>query len=237
MTSEHSPRRLNLDSIYRSLATVEDHWDDINNELDRLKIGRKDEFLPVVRDNVFLAYIYLDNLLKRGVPPLNEDTLIELLEINEIIHYGADLELRHEYASAIGATVDQFFGQQATPGRVTPIYNWFKKHTAQDDKVTKLAAEVCMSIVGSPQLFIEGNHRSGNIIANWICAYYGQPIFVLSAENAIAYFAPASEIKHFDKRSAWRGLKLPKYQRQFREFWEKHISQEHLLAPSDRSNY
>jgi hypothetical protein len=56
-------------------------------------------------------------------------------------------------------------------------------------------------VLGYPQLYIEGNHRTGSPIADWISVYYGFPPFDLPAENALAYFAPSIEIKQFANKS------------------------------------
>ena len=81
-----------------------------------------------------------------------------------------------------------------------------------------------------PQLFIEGNHRSGSIISSWINMYYGHPPFILSYENAVAYFEPSAEIKAFADKSTWRGaIKLPKYRRSFKTFWESHIDPKYII--------
>ena len=88
----------------------------------------------------------------------------------------------------------------------------------------KAAAEVYVAVLGFPQLFIEGNHRTGNLLANWISMYYGRPPFVLSVENAVAYFKPSKEIKRFANKSTWRGRRrIPKYRASFKKFWEENI--------------
>ena len=60
-----------------------------------------------------------------------------------------------EFASAIESNVDKFNAQ------IEPIAAWYWKHAAQGDHPYKLAAETYVSIVGQPQLFMEGNHRTG----------------------------------------------------------------------------
>ncbi len=98
------------------------------------------------------------------------------------------------------------------------------------DHPLKIAAEIYVSILGYPQLYIEGNHRTGSLIADWITVYHGFPPFVLSVDNAIAYFAPSAEIKSFADKSTWRGIaRLPKYRKAFLTFWEQHIDDHYLI--------
>ncbi len=93
----------------------------------------------------------------------------------------------------------------------------------------KATAQVYVAALGFPQLFIEGNYRTANLISNWISMYYGQPPFVLSPEKAIAYFKPSKEIKRFVDKSTWRGrAKLPKYRNCFKKFWEQNIDSKYV---------
>jgi hypothetical protein len=93
------------------------------------------------------------------------------------------------------------------------------------------AAETHVSVFGYPQLFIEDNHRTGSLIASWINLDAGFPPFVLSVDNAIAYFAPSAGVKRFADKSTWRGkARLPKYRKSFREFWEHHVEAKYVIG-------
>jgi hypothetical protein len=128
-----------------------------------------------------------------------------------------------EYIKAIEANAEKFYQN------IEPIQNWYKQHQKRGNHPLKIAAEIYVSILGYPQLFIEGNHRAGSLIADWVTLYYGFPPFVLSSDNAIAYFAPSAEIKSFADKSTWRGrARLPKYRNSFLRFWENHIDSQYL---------
>ncbi len=226
MSQEHLQyhiERLNLGLIDQSLKSVEAHWKKIDDELDKRKIGRKDAFTPVIRDRLLVAYGYLDKLLEQRAEPFSKDSIIEMLVLNDKVHYGNDLRLQREYSSAAKTSSEQFFQ------RVDLISHWYKKHKKRGDHPQKLASEVYVSILARPQLFIEGNHRTGNLIANWISVFYGYAPFVLSADNAIAYFDPSAKIKHFANKISMVGkLQLPKYNESFRKFWEKYSDKKYL---------
>jgi hypothetical protein len=129
-----------------------------------------------------------------------------------------------EYVKAVEATAEKFYHH------IGPIQQWYEQHKKRGKHPLKLAAEIYVSILGYPQLYIEGNHRTGSLIANWISVYHGFAPFVLSADNAIAYFAPSTEIKSFANKSTWRGqARLPKYRKSFASFWEQHIDSRYLL--------
>lgn len=218
------PERLNLAAIDASLKTVEAHWMQINDELERRGIGRKDTFDDVVKMRMMSAFSYLDDLLREQIPPFSKASIKPMLLLNHRVHYGTDQRLMSEYATAMKATTEKF------KQHIYPIQQWYEHHIQRGDYPLKIAAEVYVSILGYPQLYIEGNHRTGSLIADWISVYHGYPPFVLSVENAIAYFAPSAEIKSFANKSTWRGrAQLPKYRKSFLEFWENHIDSQYLL--------
>jgi len=210
--------RFNLHNVENSLLDVETNWKKIDDELDFEKIGRRDTFDSVIRDRMMNAYRHLGNLLERDVEPFSEDGISQILELNNIVHYGFDFQLRLEYNQAIKFNSEKFFEN------IIPIDKWYRKHMKGKPHPLKVAAEVYVAVLGFPQLFIEGNHRTGNLLANWISMYYGRPPFVLSVENAVAYFKPSKEIKRFADKSTWRGRrKIPKYRSCFKKFWEENI--------------
>ena len=170
------------------------------------------------------AFRYLDDLLTQQIPPFSKESIEHMVVLNERVHYGTDQQLMSEYATAIKATAEKFHQN------IGPIQNWYERHSKRGNHPLKIAAEIYVSILGYPQLYIEGNHRTGSLIANWINVYNGFPPFVLSVENAIAYFAPSAEIKSFANKSTWRRQnQLPKYRKSFLAFWESHIDSQYLL--------
>ncbi len=217
--------RLDLEAIDASLKTVEMHWGQIDDALDQSRIGRKDTpFTATVRMRMLSAFQYLDALLAQQMVPFSGESIEHMLVLNERVHYGTDQHLLSEYSTALEATADKFYQH------IGPIQQWYEKHTQRGDSPLKRAAEIYVSILGYPQLYVEGNHRTGSLIANWITVYYGFPPFVLSVDNAIAYFAPSAEIKSFADKSTWRGqVRLPKYRKSFLAFWERHIDSRYLI--------
>lgn len=220
-----NPERLDLEAIDDALKTVETHWSQIDEELELRGIGRKDTpFTDIIRMRMLSAYKYLDDQLAQKIPPFSTESIKHMLIMNERVHYGTDKQLMSEYVKAIAATTEKF------NEHIVPIKEWYDRHIDRGDYPLKIAAEIYVSILGYPQLYIEGNHRTGTLIADWISVYHGFPPFVLSVENAIAYFAPSAEIKSFADKSTWRGRsRLPKYRKSFLEFWEKHIDSKYLL--------
>lgn len=213
--------RPDLPAIERSYQEVLHHWVDIDNQLDQLKIGRKDTpFDQALMENMLCAWEYLDYFIrKKKYSLLANEGGPDMLEINHRVHYGVNYRQREEYGKALDATTEKFSRQ------IIPIRKYYKRETAHKSSINKIAAEVYIAILGQPQLFIEGNHRSGSVIASWINLSGNKPPFVLTVDNAVEFFQPAQEIKKFNKRSMWRSLtKLPKYKKDFKLFWVKQCS-------------
>ncbi len=219
--------RLNLEAIDRSLQTVEENWAQIDDWLDKKGIGRKDTpFTATIRMQMLSAFQLVDELLEQQIQPFAPESIEYMLALNERVHYGTNQRLIAEYATAIKATAEKFHQH------IGPIKDWYEVHTKRGDHPLKVAAEIYVSVLGYPQLYIEGNHRTGSLIADWISVYNGFPPFVLSVDNAIPYFAPSAEIKKFSNKSTWRGqAQLPKYRKSFLAFWQNHIDDQYLIQP------
>jgi hypothetical protein len=215
--------RFDLANVDKALFKVQENWEKINNQLEHEKLGKRDTFNNVIRGHMMDAYRYLNGLLEEGVEPFSKEGVSEILELNNIVHYGFDTTSRLEFNSAIEANSEKF------TENIEPIEKWYRKHMKGTPHPLKVAAEVYVAALGFPQLFIEGNHRTGNLIANWISMYYGHPPFVLSPDNAVAYFKPSKEIKRFADKATWRGrARLPKYRKCFKEFWEQYIDSKYV---------
>jgi hypothetical protein len=204
---------------------VQADWPRIEAQLESRLIGRKDPFTTLLRRNMLSAYQYLDELLAREIEPFSDASISDMLALNNRVHYGTDAALIAEFQTAIAANAEKFYAN------IGIVAAWYRKHAARGEHPYKLAAETYVAVLGRPQLFIEGNHRAGSLIASWINLYAGYAPFVLSVDNAVAYFAPSAEIKLFADRSTWRGLaRLPKYRKSFRRFWERHVEPKYILA-------
>jgi len=218
--------RINLVKVEASLLSVKRNWKLIDDKLERRGIGRKDHpFDIAIMNRMMSAYSYLDFLLQKEYDIFQMKDLPKMLELNNRVHYGEDTALRMEYGQAMRAASDKFYAG------VPILQKWYEKHLREKgDDPRKVASEIYVGIVGQPQLFVEGNHRTGSLIASWIDMRGGKPPFVLSPDNAIDYFEPSHKIKHFKPLSNWRGeRKLPKYHKVFREYWEKLIDDKYVI--------
>jgi hypothetical protein len=184
------PLRLRLGRIEQALIDVQRHFSSINAALKM----RRDDFTDDVRRNMLAAYEFLDAMVHDDVDLFSDEGLEALLQLNHLVLLGRGYDSR-AFGRHISATRKRFFANFRQC--VEPIRRWYRKHGAAN--CFKVAAQVYVGVLSYPQLYLEGNHRTGSLIASGILLQSGCPPFVLTRQNAIAYFDPSSEIKFTDK--------------------------------------
>lgn len=182
--------------------------------------SRRDDFSDAVRKNMIAAYGFLDSLVESDLDLFGDEGLEALLQLNHLVLLGKGYNPR-EFGRHITVTRQQFFVNFQR--YVKPIRRWYRKHETANP--FKVAAQVYVGVLSQPQLFQEGNHRTGSLIASGILLQNDCPPFVLTRQNAVAYFDPSTEIKFTDKRSIRGKLRLPKYRREFREFLQRNSNE------------
>jgi len=83
-------------------------------------------------------------------------------------------------------------------------------------------------IRSEPQLFIEGNHRTGALVVSYLLMQDRQPPFGLSPKNAQEFFDPSSLIQTIDKRKFLANFRLPHLKKQFARFLKREADDAHL---------
>ena len=94
--------------------------------------------------------------------------------------------------------------------------NWYSLHRKKD--VWRRAAGIYNRILSEPQLFIEGNHRTGALIMSYLLTREGQPPFVLTRKNAKGFFDPSSVVKKTKKKNFVGEIKFNRLTRDFAKF-------------------
>jgi hypothetical protein len=124
------------------------------------------------------------------------------------------------------ATKQHFYEQEKF--NINDILDWHRKH--EDESPWKQAAGVYVRILSQPQLYIEGNHRTGALIMSYILARYGQAPFVLTVDNAKAYFDPSTLVKDTKKTTATLLIKLPGMKKRFAQFLRDQANEQYLRS-------
>ena len=218
-----APYRLNLPEIEKSLYKVQKKFDEINKKLD----VRRDPLEDVIVRNMLLGYEYIDRLLARGITLLQRKAYHHVLELNHIVLCGNDPQVRKEFKQHIKATTDRFYEQEKC--NIGHLGGWYQKHAEMS--AWKRAAGVYILHLSQPQLFFEGNHRTGALIMSHILAADGKPPFVLRVNNAQAYFNPSTLAKLTRKSVVTNLYKLPKIKKNFAKFLKKQGKNKYLIMP------
>lgn len=213
--------RLNIEEIEWSLRNVQKNFDKINATL----AMRREKMGDTIVKNMVAGYAYINTLLEKGIYPLDRGELTHLLELNHIVLCGPDHAVRKDYQEHIKATTDRFYDQEEFS--ISHIRRWAEKHK----KATpwKLAAGVYVMVVSQPQLFIEGNNRTGALLSSHILVHHGKPPFVLTVDNAKAYFDPATLAKQTNKDTFGKLYRLPKIKKNFANFLESQANPELIM--------
>lgn len=216
--------RINLEAVEYYLRTVQKNFEHINDRLDMRREPMRNEIV----ENMLAGYRYVNTLLEQELSMLEQSGLHHFLELNHIVLCGENLKKRKDFQQHILATADRFYGQKEFC--IKDLRSWAKGHT----HVTpwKRAAGIYILHVSQPQLFFEGNHRTGALLMSSILVRGGKPPFVLTVDNAKAYFDPSSLAKATKKDLMGKLYKLPKIKKNFAKFLEAQANPELLIRPS-----
>ncbi len=205
-------RRLDLSAIERALLELQRHFAALSRDFTEPRDPLTDEVLQ----NVLEGYALIDDYVARGVDLFDLQQLNLMLEINATVLCGKNPARRQEYAQHLAATEEHFFNN--VEGGIKDLYSWYCKH--HSESVWKRAAGVYVRGLSKPQLFIEGNHRSGSLIVSYLLMREGLPPFVLTLDNAEGYFNPSSVIRNSAKHGVKALYELPKIKKKYAAFLE-----------------
>ncbi|NQD78720.1 hypothetical protein D16iCDA_19835 [Pseudomonas seleniipraecipitans] len=206
-------RRLDLPAVERALREVQGHF----VELSRHFTEPRDPLTDEVLENVLEGYALIDDYVARDIDLFELQHLNLMLELNATVLCGQKPAGRLEYAQHLAATEAHFFNN--IEGGIKDVFNWYCAH--RNESVWKRAAGVYVRILSKPQLFIEGNNRTGSLIVSYLLMRAGLPPFVLSLKNAEGYFNPSSVIRNSAKHGVKALYELPKIKKKYAAFLEE----------------
>lgn len=192
--NQNMKTRFDIDKIDAALCDFQAHFTEIN---DRLSLHREDLTRGMI-DKILQAYLFLNHLLDQKVDIFSLAGLHSLLELNHIVLCGTDRRTRLEYHSHILETRKTFHKG------VRLAQKWVEEHSGDGKPYTCAAGFYAMAL-SQPQLFIEGNHRTENVVLNYLLISAGEPPFVITAANAFDYLELSGKIKFSDKKKITRG--------------------------------
>lgn len=215
--------QLNLDEIRACLVETQQNFKKINATLTVQRKPPSDEVI----DNLIAGYSKIDEHLNNGTDLFKIGNSKLILELNHIVLYHhADISIEED-KSQFKATTKLFYDTKNAG--IGQLMEWlsFNKNT----KIWHKTAGTFTHILSQPQLFIEGNHRTGSLIMSYLLMREGLSPFVLSYDNAKHFFEPAELTKKRHKKTLLdEFIHLPKQTRKFakllkreqtKKFWLK----------------
>jgi len=214
--------QLRLAAIEKALRGVQRNFKIINSTL----CMHREPMNDVHIENMMTGYRYVNDLLSKDVRLFTEEYMHHALELNHIVLCGTDPTVRLEYTYHIQQTAERFYAQAQC--NIDTIVKWHKRH--RDDSAWKRAASTYIYMLSRPQLFFEGNHRTGALLMSAILARDGKPPFVLTVENAQSYFDPSTMIKSTHKNMFTNLYKLPKIEKKMANFLKVQADPAYIYA-------
>jgi len=190
------------------LHKIKENYDLVIDDFDRINEivhCKRDKFDSFIARNMLHGYDHINKRLASN-PGSALLSWKEMLELNMLVHLGANADRRNDYYGFVKHTEERF------EERFPLVMKWFVRHEHQEDDPYKIAAGLYVRILSQPQLFIEGNHRTGSLVANYYLMLKGENPFVMTPYNAVEFLNLASDVKftsedirsRFKRAIGWR---------------------------------
>jgi hypothetical protein len=213
--------RLNIVAIEAALVSVQREFPRINASL----TARRDPLTDEVVANMVAGYRRVDDCLAKGIDLFRMGKSERLLELNRIVLCGEGGRPHECSVKQLKITEQHFY--EADGGGIGSLMEWLELH--QHLSVWRRAAGVFTRVLSQPQLYLEGNHRTGALLMGYLLAREGLPPFVLTVDNARHFFEPASLIKKRKKHGLDNLLRLPKLVKRLARLLEDQADNGYLL--------
>lgn len=217
--------RLRLERIEAELGALQEAFPRINARLEM----RRDRLSDRVVSNMLEGYAFVDRLLADRVDLLEMGRSGLLVELNHLVLCGGDADERRRAHRHVQATEAAFYDDGR--GGIGDIMSWYERN--RGGTAWRRAAGVNVRMLSEPQLFLEGNHRTGALVMSYLLAREGCPPFVLTVANAEAYFAPSTLGRLTKKTSLLALWRLPRLTTAFARYLED-VADPSLLEPAAR---
>lgn len=177
-----------------------------------------------VVNNMMAGYSLVDQAIVDDIELLTPKHVSYLVELNHRVLCGLNPQVRHEHDKHLKATTQRFYEQSEF--NINHVLQWYEKHIYKSS--WKRAAGVYVRILSQPQLYIEGNHRTGALIMSYILVKDGKAPFVLTVKNAREYFNPSTVAKETKKTTMTLLMKLPGIKKRFANFLRNQANEQYL---------
>jgi hypothetical protein len=165
-------------------------------------------------DCMMSGYAFVDELVESRIDLFSMGQSSLFLELNALVLFGRDRQTRLEFAQQLAATEKNFY-DDANCG-IRDVLEWHALHAT--DSAWLRAAGVYIRILSEPELYIEGNHRTGALVMSYILARSGYPPFVLTIDDAEEFHKWSELFASRRKDSLLLRWQMPLFMRRFAQF-------------------
>lgn len=215
-------RAINLRAIDASLRKLQRVFPEVNQKF----FDHRDSLDDDVIEKMLEGYALVDRLVADRTDIFAMGYLSHWLQLNAVVLCGDDADALARYHRLLRATEARFYEERECG--IRDVMEWHALN--QNKSVWFRAAGIYNRILSEPQLFIEGNHRTGALIISYILVREGQPPFVLTEKNAQGFFDPSSVIRKLKKRNLVEQFKFTRLTRAFSEFLESQSNCDFLAS-------
>jgi hypothetical protein len=213
---------VNLVAVEASLRGAQDAF----ARIDAGASAHRDPLDERVVDNMLAGYAHVDELVSTGTDVFALGHLKHLLELNTLVLCGTSEVRRAAHAGHLAANERRFYEERAAG--VQDVVEWYARNSGEAS--WGRAAGVYVRMLSTPQLFIEGNHRTGALVMSYVLLRDGLPPFVLSAANAATYFEVSTGIRTLHKNSPAALFRGPGLRRRLATLLQAHAEPQLVRA-------
>ena len=214
-------RRFNLPAIEAALRGLQREFPRINPVL----ADRREPLGEDVLQNLLAGYAFVDEKLAEGIDLFAMGNLKHWLELNFLVLCGRDPARRQEYAEHLRATEERFYDQHE--GGIRDVVEWYDRHRHRT--VWKRAAGVYIRVISEPQLFLEGNHRTGTLMMSYVLGREGMPPLIVTPDYAQDFFDPSTVLKQTRKRTLAMLINTRSLKEHFAQYLRQQAHEDYLI--------
>lgn len=212
---------IDMEAIKSSLIDLQQHFPDINRQLTVSRSVPRDETI----DNMLAGYSKIEILINSGVDLLAMGNSEAILELNQTVLYHTSSTQLSEQVGQFEATKAHFY--EADGGGIGGLMEWFQLNNHLT--FWKKVAGIYCYMVAQPQLFIEGNHRVATLVVSYFLIKEGYQPFVVTVENAKAYFELSEQMKMQHKQGIIAEfISLPRLSNSLAELFENQQTKHYI---------
>lgn len=218
--------QLNLETIETSLRALQRTFPMANGRV----ASRRDAMTDEVVANLMAGYRFVDQVVANRIDLFALGNSKHLLEINSLVLCGTDSKARTDYAKHLKASEEYFY--ETRLGGIGETVDWLARH--RHESLWHRAAGIYLRILSPPELFIEGNHRTGALVVSYMLLREGKPPFVLTNENMSSYMDFSTTFEKIKKGSLAMMFRQPRIKQSFAKFLRHEADPRYLLQPTER---